>query len=346
MLLNTCLKRLTALAFAASLAAGAGFAQAQEGYTPPSEPPADWGPVSLMMEEIEYPYPVEFMPVSHFGVEGVMAYMDVAPTGPANGQTVMLFHGMNFGGIGFAPTITELAAAGFRVIAPDRVGYGKSSKMDIPYNLHIFASDSKKLMDHLGVEQTAIVGHSMGGMLAARFTMTYPDITTHMVLVNQIGMTDQRQGRPWRDVVEAAEGVRTGTTYQSILANHMRYYNTEVKPEYLEFVRMQYGHTLIDEWPLLARVRAWQQAILYFDPVVYDWQHIATKSLVLGGADDRLSPGFAEQSRQIAETLQNAELNLYPGIGHNPHFEYPEQYHIDLIEFLESDPSEPARSGW
>src|SRR5690554_284828 len=260
MLLNAYLKRL-ALVLAAGVATAIGLAQAQE-YTPPSEPPADWGPVSMMMEEIEYPYPVEFMPVRHFGVEGVMAYMDVAPTGPANGQTVMLFHGMNFGGIGFAPTIAELADAGFRVVAPDRVGYGKSSKMDIPYNLHIFASDSKKLLDYLGIEETAIVGHSMGGMLAARFTMTYPETTSHMVLVNQIGMSDQRQSRPWRDVVEAAEGVRTGTTYQSILANHMRYYNTEIKPEYLEFVRMQYGHTLIDEWPLLSRVRADRKSVV------------------------------------------------------------------------------------
>lgn len=328
---------------------GALFGFAASAYsqgTPPSEPPADWGPISASMAEVPYPHPVEFMPVTHFGQDGLKAYMDVQPTGQANGQTVMLFHGMNFAGIGFAPTIEELTEAGFRVVVPDRIGYGKSSKMDIPYNLHIFASDSRKLLDHLGIEEAAIVGHSMGGMLAARYAMTYPDTTTHVVFVNQIGMSDQRPGRAWRDIEEAAEGVRNGTTYQSILANHMRYYNTEIKPEYLEFVRYQYGQTLTSEWPLLARIRAWQQAILFFDPVVYDWQHIDTKALVLGGADDRLTSDFAGQARRLAESLQNAELNLYPGIGHNPHFEYPEQYHADLIEFLRSDPDVPASSDW
>lgn len=337
-------RRLRLWALGGALLGSAGMTMAQD--YPPSEPPADWGPVSASMVEIEYPYPVDYMPVTHFGQDGLKAYMDVAPTGAANGQTAMLFHGMNFAGIGFAPTIEALSEAGFRVVVPDRIGYGRSSKLDIPYNLHIFASDAKKLLDHLGIEQTAIVGHSMGGMLAARFAMTYPDTTTHVVFVNQIGMSDQRQSRPWRDIEEAAQSVRENTSYRSILANHMRYYNTEIKPEYLEFVRYQYGQTLISDWPLLARIRAWQQAILYFDPVVYDWQHIATKALVLGGADDRLTSDFAGQARMVAETLQNAELNLYPGIGHNPHFENPEQYHADLIEFLRSDPGEPASSDW
>jgi len=321
-----------ALALLALLSAQA-FAQ---GATPPSEPPADWGPISSTMEEVPYPHPVHYMDVKLYGQEGRLAYMDVAPVGTANGQNVMLFHGMNFAGIGFAPTITALTEAGFRVIVVDRIGYGRSSKMDIPYNLHIFASNAKKLLDHLGIEKTAILGHSMGGMVASRFAMTYPDVTTHVIMVNQIGMTDQRQGRPWRDIEEAYQSVLTTTTYQSVLAGHMRYYNTEIKPEYLEFVRYQYGQTLTAEWPLLARIRAWQQAILYFDPVVYDWQHISTKALVIGGADDRLTADFAGLARGVSEALQNAELILYPGIGHNPHFEYPEQYHADVIRFLRS----------
>ncbi|WP_339868859.1 alpha/beta hydrolase [Pseudohongiella nitratireducens] len=320
-------------------------ASAQSDYTPPSEAPDDWGPISIMQEEVEYPYPVEFLDVTHFGKNGKMAYMDVAPTGPANGLNVMLFHGMNFGGIGFAPTIEALAEAGFRVVVPDRVGYGKSSKMDIPYNLHIFASDSKKLLDHLGIEKTGIVGHSMGGMLAARFTMTYPETTTHMVLVNQIGMNDSRPGRPWTDIHERAAQLEESTSYQSILANHMRYYNGAIKPEYMEFVRIQYGQLMSEEWPLLARIRAWQQGILYFDPVVYDWQHIETKAILLGGQDDRLSPGFAERSQYIAETLPNADIHQYPGIGHNPHLDLPEEYHADLVAFLNSDP-DTAATDW
>ncbi len=328
------------------LAMISGTQQAFAQGTPPSEPPADWGPISSSMEEIPYPYPVHYLDVRLFGQDGRQAYMDVPPSGNANGQTVMLFHGMNFAGIGFTPTIVALTNAGFRVIVVDRIGYGRSSKMDIPYNLNIFALHAKQILDHLGIEKTAILGHSMGGMVASRFAMTFSDVTTHVVMVNQIGMSDQRQGRPWGDIETAYQGVLNNTSYQSILANHMRYYNSEIKPEYLEFVRYQYGQTLTSEWPLLARIRAWQQAILYFDPVVYDWQHISSKALVIGGADDRLTTNFAGQARGVAEALQNAELILYPGIGHNPHFEYPEQYHADLITFLRSDPDEPARTGW
>jgi pimeloyl-ACP methyl ester carboxylesterase len=125
----------------------------------------------------------------------------------------------------------------------------------------------------------------------------------------------------------------------------MRYYNGAIKPEYMEFVRIQYGQLMSEEWPLLARIRAWQQGILYFDPVVYDWQHIETKAILLGGQDDRLSPGFAERSQYIAETLPNADIHQYPGIGHNPHLDLPEEYHADLVAFLNSDP-DTAATDW
>ncbi|MES3009020.1 MAG: alpha/beta hydrolase [Pseudomonadota bacterium] len=330
------LRRSVGFLAATVLLTGSSFVMAQ-GSTPPAEPPADWGPVSSTQEEIPYPHPVQYLDVSHFGQDGRMAYMDVAPVGNANGQTAMLFHGMNFAGKGFEVTITALSEAGFRVLVPDRIGYGRSSKLDIPYNLHIFALDSKRLLDHLGIDKAAIVGHSMGGMVASRFAMTYPDVTTHVALVNQIGLTDQRTGRAWTDIETLYQFTLTNTTYQSILRNHMSYY-PEWKPEYLEWVRYQYGQTLIGEWPLLARIRAWQQHILYFDPVVYDWQHIKAKALVIGGADDALTPNYAALAQHVSETIPEAELILYPGIGHNPHFEIPEQYHADLIAFLGSAP--------
>lgn len=332
-------RQLAGLVFAATLLTGSAQLHAQAD-TPPSEAPADWGPISSTLEEVPYPHPVQYLDVQHFGQDGRMAYMDVAPTGTPNGQTAMLFHGMNFAGKGFEVTITALSEAGFRVLVPDRIGYGRSSKLDIPYNLHIFTLDSKRLLDHVGVEKAAIVGHSMGGMVASRFAMTYPNATTHVALVNQIGLTDQRQGRPWRDFEELYQATLTNTTYQSILRNHMSYYPTWDN-KYLEWVHYQYGQTLIAEWPLLARIRTWQQQILFLDPVVYDWQHIQAKALVIGGAQDNLTPNYADLARHVSETIPNAELILYPGIGHNPHFEIPEQYHADLIRFLRSEPLPP-----
>jgi hypothetical protein len=51
-------------------------------------------------------------------------------------------------------------------------------------------------------------------------------------------------------------------------------------------------------------------------------------------------------ARHVAEELQNAELFIFPGVGHAPAFEIPDRFHAELIRFLKSDPSEPADSSW
>ncbi len=65
-----------------------------------------------------------------------------------------------------------LSSAGFRTIAIDPLGFGRSSKPIMHYNFHVFARTTKDLLDHLGIERAAILGHSQGGMVAARFGMT------------------------------------------------------------------------------------------------------------------------------------------------------------------------------
>jgi pimeloyl-ACP methyl ester carboxylesterase len=153
-------------------------------------------------------------------------------------------------------------------------------------------------------------------------------------------MTDARGSRPWRDPHAAYEGVLRSTSYGSIVRSHARYY-TQWQPAYLKWVRYQYGLTLSGEWPRMAMVRALQQQILYEDPVVYDWPHIQARALVIGGQEDRTSARYAELARGVAEALQNAELVLFPGVGHNPHFEIPERFHAELIRFLTETPEAP-----
>jgi len=309
---------------------------------PPAEAPADWGPVSANFEEIPYPYPVHFLELTRFNEQMRLAYMDVAPTGRANGQVVFWQHGMNFYSEAYTPTLKKLSEEGFRVIAVDRIGYGKSSKPVIPYNFNFVAANMKALLDELGIEKAAMVGHSMGGMVMSRFAMLYPEVTTHVVFVNQIGLTDQRQSRTWTDPFASPTGV---STYQSILRGHRRYFPDEWPPAHLEFVRRQYGQTMSGEWPRLAMVRRLQGQMLYDDPVVYDWQHITSKALVLAGEEDGLIADFPRYARHVASELQNSAIHLYPGVGHAPQIEIPDQFHADLIRFLRSDPDEPA-SEW
>ena len=312
---------------------------------PPEQPPEDWAPTAIDYTNVPYPHPVHFLPVRLAGQDLRMAYMDVTPAGRANGGAVVLFHGMNFFAGAFRDTIDALSGAGFRVIAIDRIGFGRSSKPITHYNLHMPARHTKALLDNLGIERVAIVGHSMGGMVATRFATTYPASTTHVVMVNQIGLTDLRLERPWSDPEEVYRNVLE-TNYQDVLDGHRRYYPGGWRDDYLEWVKVQYGLTLSGDWPRMARVRAAQMQILYEDPVVYEWQHIATKALVIGGAEDRLSPDFPAQARHVAESLQNAELVIYPDVGHAPGFEIPERFHADLVRFLKSDPAEPADQGW
>lgn len=324
-----------------SLASQATLAQTDWPEVAPAEAPAHWGAVSANFEEIPYPYPVHFLELNRFQQDIRMAYMDVAPTGRSNGQTIFWQHGMNFYSEAYTPTLKALSAAGFRVIAVDRIGYGKSSKPILPYSFNFVAANMKALLDELDIDEVAIVGHSMGGMTVSRFAMMYPDITTHVVMVNQIGLTDQRQSRPWSDPFVGGGQ----TTYQSILRGHQRYFPLRWPPEHLEFVRRQFGQTMSGEWRRLAQVRRLQGQMLYDDPVVYDWQHIATKALVVGGEEDGLVDDFPKLAHNVANELQNSTILLYPDVGHAPQIEIPDQFHADLIRFLKSDPNEPA-SAW
>jgi pimeloyl-ACP methyl ester carboxylesterase len=338
--------QITRLLLAAALLAAALPLSAQEGQwpaVPPSEPPADWGPVSFNLDEIPYPYPVRYLELNRFGEDMRMAYMDVPAAGTPNGQTAVIMHGMNFSGEAYGTTIEALRLAGFRVVALDQIGFGRSSKPIVPYTFSFLAANSKAVLDAIGVDRAAIVGHSMGGILAARFALFYPQVATHLVLVNQIGLTDARLSRPWSDPGDGYDPQTSGiAAYRSVLAQHQRYY-PEWHPPQLEYVRRQYGHTLSGDYPRFAQVRALLGHMLYSDPVVYDWQHIDTKALVLGGADDELAQNWAELAHESARQLRNGTILLYEGVGHNPHVQVPDRFHADLIRFLRSDPNQPAR---
>jgi pimeloyl-ACP methyl ester carboxylesterase len=262
-----------------------------------------------------------------------MAYMDVPPAGQANGRTVVLLHGMNFAGFYWANVIELLRKQGFRVVVTDQIGFGRSSKPIIPYNFHDMALNTHRVLEHLAITKAAIVGHSMGGMLAARFAASYPAVTERVVLYDPIGLTDARFERPYRSTDDVYKGM-LAFSYQQAYATIKRYFPTPEswKPEYEKLARLMYAWTLTGDWPRMAMVRALLQQMVYMDPVVDDWAHITSKALVIGGEKD--GPDFPKLAKHIADTIPDAQLYLVPNAGHVLHFETPEIFNRELLKFL------------
>jgi pimeloyl-ACP methyl ester carboxylesterase len=304
----------------------------------PVSAPADVKPGSINCEDVTYPFPTSSLPITLYGQELRMSYMDVPPLGQPNGHAVVLLHG----------PIDAIRKEGFRVIVPDQIGYGRSSKPIMPYNFSDMARNTRLLLQSLKIEKVMVVGHSMGGMLAARFATQYPAMVERLVLYNPIGLVDGRFDRPLESADDAYKR-NLASTYQTVKAALQRYVSHNPAawtPQFEAFARVRYAWTLSPDWPRLAMVQTLLAQTIYLDPVVDDWAHIKTPTLVFGGAEDSL-PGSAELFRQrmkfVAETIPqgNARLHLIPGIGHVPHMEAPEKTYPPLIAFLKEGISKP-----
>lgn len=321
-------------------AQGAGQVQGiGQSAAPPT--PTDVQPGSITCEDVPYPWPVSYLPVTLYGQDLRIAYMDAPPATQPNGRTVVLLHGMNFAGFYWGGPIDVLRKAGFRVIVPDQIGFGRSSKPVIPYNFHDMALNTRRVLQHLNIAKATIVGHSMGGMLAARFATQYPDATERVVIYNPIGLVDPRYRGPWTNTDEAYR--RTlASTYQTIHAGIFRYFShnpSAWRPEFDKYVRIRYAWTLSSDWPRYAMVQALLSQVPYLDPVVNDWAHIMAPTLAFGGAEDSLVPpgaSFRERMKFVADSVPNGNgrLHLIAGLGHVPHFEAPEKFYPPLLAFL------------
>ncbi len=299
--------------------------------------PEDIKPGSITYDDVPYPFPVEYIEFPLYGQIVRMAFMDVPPEGTPNGRTVMMLHGMNFGGFYFEGPINVIRKLGYRVIVPDQIGFGRSSKPIVPYNFHDMAANSRRILNAKGITKVTVIGHSMGGMLSARFSSTHADVTERTVIYNPIGLTDPRFSGKWPNADEAYKATISRTrdqAYQASFATIKRYFPGEWKPEYDRLVRILYAPTLSADWPRFAWVRVLCQQMTFLDPVVYDWAHIKSKALVLGG--DKDGPNFPAEAKHIADTIPGAQLSLFPGLGHVPHVESPDVFNRELVKFLNS----------
>lgn len=125
-------------------------------------------PLDLRLSAWPYPYPLKEFKTSLQGQPASMMYMDVPAQGKQKGA-VLLFHGKNFSSDYWKLTIPALTQAGYRVIAPDQIGFGKSSKPDVQYHFDDLAANTQVLLTSLKIKQVSVIANSMGGMVGVRF---------------------------------------------------------------------------------------------------------------------------------------------------------------------------------
>ncbi|TWI61106.1 pimeloyl-ACP methyl ester carboxylesterase [Pseudoduganella lurida] len=308
---------------------------------------ATYGPE---LQGFPYPHPQQHFRFDSQGQALQMAYMDVPAAGQANGRVAVLMHGKNFCGATWEATITALTKAGYRVIAPDQIGFCASTKpAHYQYSFQQLAANTLALLKKAGVDKVVLVGHSTGGMLATRFALMYPQAVSHLVMVNPIGLEDWQQlGVPWRSVDAwyerelklSADSVRS---YEK-----STYYVNRWKPEYEKWVDMLAG---LNAGPG-HRVVAWNSALLYdmiyTQPVVHEFPQLKVPvTLMIGDADttaigsDIAPPdvkakvgNYKVLGKAAVQRIPQGKLVEFPGLGHAPQIEDPAGFHKALLQAL------------
>jgi len=304
--------------------------------------------LNATLDGYEYPFPVKLLPLKLEGQSLRMAYMDVPASARANGRTVVLLHGKNFFGAYWRETIKALTAAGFRVVVPDQVGFGKSDKPDMHYSFHQLARNTKHLLDTLGVRKAVVVGHSMGGMLATRFALMYPDATEKLVLENPIGLEDYRLGVPFQ-TIDQAEATERKSTEESIRKYHATYYPNGYPQAHDQWLLPLAAQTRHPDFAKVARANALTFDMIYQQPVSYEFSRVAVPTLLIIGQADRTVVGkglikdpqvlagmgqYPTLGQRTAAAIKGAKLVPLPGVGHIPHLEATPQFLAALLGFI------------
>lgn len=301
------------------------------------------------LERFNYAYPVGHFSFVSQGKHVHMAYIDVKPAKP-NGRAVVLLHGKNFCAGTWEASIAALSAAGYRVVAPDQIGFCKSTKPEhYQYSFQQLASNTHALLDKLRLHKVTMLGHSTGGMLAARYALMYPQQVEQLVLVNPIGLEDWKAlGVPYRTPDQWYER-ELKTSADSIRKyEQATYYAGQWKPEYDKWVNMLAGLYNGSGHERVAWNSALQYDMIFTQPVVYEFGQIQAPTLLMIGTQDNTAIGkdvapeplraklgnYAELGKRTAQAIPHATLVEFDKLGHAPQIQDPQAFHAALLKGL------------
>lgn len=242
-----------------------------------------------------------------------------------NGPPLILQHGFLGGGGYWLPQLGEFGRH-FEVITPDLPGFAGSADIEAPTTVAGYADALIELLDALDIQRTAIVGHSMGGVVALQAALDHPDRIERLVMYGSACTANL----PNRFEPFEASIARLETEGVEACADHIvpTWFVAGEAAPYFPMCR-QAGHGVTTE----AAVRA-LQALSQWD-VCARLAEIDVPTLAICGDRDRsTSPDL---SYRLWQGIRDCQLCIVPGCAHNVHLERPEFFAHVVLEFLQSD---------
>jgi pimeloyl-ACP methyl ester carboxylesterase len=305
---------------------------------------------ALSFDEVPYAWPVKTVRLEgaqkRYGLSHApkLSYVELNEGGA---QTVLFLHGLGSSLKFWTAQLDATAAKGYRVIAIDQLGFGKSEKpATFPYTTESFAENVVELLDLLKLEQVILVGHSLGGQTALSTAIRFPQRVSSLVLVSPAGFeTFSGREQKWFKNVYSRSLVKDAD--EEAIWGAIRYQNFQHwKPEYEWLVeeRVRLAKSPQFDAYAYAQVRA-VEGLAKNDFVRESLGKVRAPTVIVYGTADRLIPnaflhgGLTKWTMESGHSqIAGSELVALPGCGHTVQLDCSAEFNAALFAFLGKQP--------
>jgi non-heme chloroperoxidase len=273
---------------------------------------------------------------THDGVE--IFYKD---WGRREGQPIVFHHGWPLSADDWDAQMLYFVDRGFRVIAHDRRGHGRSSQVSDGHDMDHYAADVAALIVHLDLRNAVHIGHSTGGGEATHYVAQYGQSRGSVAKLVLIGAVPPLMVRtpsnPGGQPVEVFDGLR-----QALAANRAQFYLDLASGPFYSYNRpgAKVSQGVIANWyrqGMMGSAKAAYDGIKAFSETDFteDLRSITVPTLVMHGDDDQIVP-IADSALLSSKLLRNGTLKVYEKFPHGMCTTHPEVVNPVLLEFIKS----------
>lgn len=257
--------------------------------------------------------------------------------GPKSARPIMFHHGWPLSSDDWDAQMLYFLSRGYRVIAHDRRGHGRSTQTDTGNEMDTYAADVVALTDHLDLRNAIHVGHSTGGGEVARYVArAKPGRVAKAVLISAVPpIMLKTEANPGGLPLEVFDGFR-----QSLAANRAVFYHDVASGPFYGFNRegVETIEPIVANWwrqGMMGGAKAHYDCIKAFSETDFteDLKAIKVPTLVMHGDDDQVVP-IADSAELAVNLIPNARLKVYPGWPHGMFVTHADVINQDLLAFI------------